>query len=444
MNKKLIIALLTLVLSVCLSGCLTMSADELYALPRQSEAYLDLQTAIDEVMPADGQYSSPISGANQQPVQMSDLDGDGEDEALVFVKTADTSPLKIYIFDRVEDQYRNIAVIEGDGSAFARVEYAQMDGVGGQEIVVGRQISGQVLQAVSVYRFTDGAPNELMTASYSMFTLSDLDGDENRDLFLLRYGMEEQPGTAALYRCTEAGMERAPELQTAVTADTICYFASCSLTETARGILVSRVEGDALTTEIYTLHNGLFKRISTADDLNLHSGVLHGYNVYPSDADLDGCTEIPDLVQISGEEGELLEDTEYAIRWYSVEPNNKTSLRTVTYHSYASGWYLQLPDAIGTDFHVSRLNATGNMRGISFYEGKGTDSADRLLVTIYAFSGSDRTNLASMDGRFPVATKGDITYAALLGNAAATRQITQEDIVGLFHFVHVDWNSGET
>ena len=45
--------------------------------------------AIDEVMAADGcSYSAPVSGSNQQSVQLVDLDGDGEEEAIVFARTA--------------------------------------------------------------------------------------------------------------------------------------------------------------------------------------------------------------------------------------------------------------------------------------------------------------------------------------------------------------------
>ena len=49
-HKRLVLCLLTLLLSACLSGCLLKSADELYALPRQSDAYYDLQTEIEKVV----------------------------------------------------------------------------------------------------------------------------------------------------------------------------------------------------------------------------------------------------------------------------------------------------------------------------------------------------------------------------------------------------------
>ena len=67
-------------LCLLLSGCFVKTVDELYTLPRHSDEYDNLQMAIDEVMAADGcSYSAPVSGSNQQSVQLADLDGDGEE-----------------------------------------------------------------------------------------------------------------------------------------------------------------------------------------------------------------------------------------------------------------------------------------------------------------------------------------------------------------------------
>ena len=77
-----------LLLVLLCAGCSARSADELYALPKQSASYYDLQNAIDRVMSVDAAYAGPSSGSNQQAVQLADLDGDGEDEAIAFVRTS--------------------------------------------------------------------------------------------------------------------------------------------------------------------------------------------------------------------------------------------------------------------------------------------------------------------------------------------------------------------
>ena len=50
--KKLLPIILALCIAFSLSGCFFMSVDELYALPKHSDEYNNLQKAIDEVMAA--------------------------------------------------------------------------------------------------------------------------------------------------------------------------------------------------------------------------------------------------------------------------------------------------------------------------------------------------------------------------------------------------------
>ena len=94
MKRKILgIGVLMLLLVLVLSGCFIKTVDELYALPKHSDEYNNLQQAIDQLMAQGAAYSAPVSGVNQQSVQLADLDGDGEDEAIVFLKTGGEKPL---------------------------------------------------------------------------------------------------------------------------------------------------------------------------------------------------------------------------------------------------------------------------------------------------------------------------------------------------------------
>ena len=85
MKKKLLLQISVMLSALLLSGCAMRTIDELYAPPKRSEEYSRLQSAIDIAM-AGLEYSAPLSGENQQAVQMADLDGDGVEEYLVFAK----------------------------------------------------------------------------------------------------------------------------------------------------------------------------------------------------------------------------------------------------------------------------------------------------------------------------------------------------------------------
>jgi hypothetical protein len=70
------IFLLLLLVALLLCGCSVQTVDEMYAIPKRSEDYNDLQSAIDGAM-VGLSYCAPLTGENQQPVQMADLNGDG-------------------------------------------------------------------------------------------------------------------------------------------------------------------------------------------------------------------------------------------------------------------------------------------------------------------------------------------------------------------------------
>ena len=99
-NKILRLVTGSILLTLVLSACSANVSEDLYALPKQSETYYDLQYAIDQVMAPGASYAGPLTGADQQSVQLVDLDGDSDDEAVVFLKTTGELPLKAYVFDR--------------------------------------------------------------------------------------------------------------------------------------------------------------------------------------------------------------------------------------------------------------------------------------------------------------------------------------------------------
>ena len=159
MGRRRILAILVLVFM--LSGCSMMTVDKLYQLPKRSETYNNLQSAIDNAM-TDLTYCAPLSGENQQTVQIADLDGDGENEYLLFAKGTQEKPLKILVFQNVDGVFTMISAVEANGASYDVVEYVNMDAKPGVEMIVGRQLSDQMLRTATVYTLADGKLNQLV------------------------------------------------------------------------------------------------------------------------------------------------------------------------------------------------------------------------------------------------------------------------------------------
>ena len=428
-------------LCLLLSGCFVKTVDELYTLPRHSDEYDNLQMAIDEVMAADGcSYSAPVSGSNQQSVQLADLDGDGEEEAIVFARTAGEKPLKAYVFDKKDGAYQNVAVIEGNGTAFARVEYVDLDGETGQEILIGRQLTDQVLQSVSAYALENGEIVELMTASYSQFTTCDLDNDGRADLFVLRFDAETRRGAAELYRYRNDQMQRGPEVSLAHDAASVKRIMTGAVAYNIPAVFVtSACEEDTLETDVFIFRGGTFQNLSSLDET---PQTVRNPFAYACDINSDGLVELPELVSLPA--ADAVAETYSLIRWYRLGLDGSREVVLRTYHRFSGGWYVEIPESWDERITISRADEVEGARGgLVFSSWNGSAPAEPIF-TIYAFTGDRRMERAQQDGWFLLLEQTDAVYSASLGTANQAKNLTQDELRQMFHIIHVDWNSGET
>lgn len=438
MKKYLAAAFLALGLFL-LSGCFVKTVDEMYALPQHSDEYLNLQKAIDEVMTGGASYCAPVSGMNQQSVQLADLDADGEDEAIVFLKRDTQKPLNAYLFDKVGTEYQNIAVIEGSGTAFESADYVELDDRPGAEIIIGRRLSDQVLQAMSVYTLVDGRIVELMSANYTQYIVTDLDNDGQKDIFLLRFDADTQKGVAELYRYRDGQFEREPEAEMSNGVGAVKRIISGCMMYDVPAVFVASEYGEGIITDVFAFRGGSFENVtSTAGGTSVQT--VRSYYVYANDIDSDGLIELPELVELPH-----LDDASGAysiIRWYNLGMNGEKRVKLTTYHSFSNGWYLTLPEQWNEQIAISRSEEVCGVRGLVFSEWDGAESTP--IFTIYAFSGDDRNETAQQDGRFILSEKGDVTYAAELGSSSWADGLDEQTLKQMFNYIRIDWNSGET
>ena len=442
-HKRLVLCLLTLLLSACLSGCLLKSADELYALPRQSDAYYDLQTEIEKVVTGTVTYCAPTDGENRQPLQMQDLDGDGSNEAIVFARDIGEKPLKIFIFDRDGEGYRLVSTIEGDGTSFGSVLYAQMDGSPGQEIVVGRSISDQVQKSISVYTFQGNSTVELMSANYSVYTTADLDADGRADLFLIRFETEAQTAAVELYRYSEGVMIRDPELSLSNGVTNVKRIVSgYTDTDVPAVFVAGTLDENLIVTDVFALQDGALQNIAASGDA-AGGLTVRNYNVYGTDIDGDGLIELPEVRTLPDLKDAGDTTAFRLIRWYNLGLDGTKKEKLLTYHDYSYGFYLVLNSQWDGRVTISLDDSVEEGTAYTFHWWNGTNLPQEELFTIYVLTGDHRQTLAEADGRFPLGDRNEVTVAASLAEGGINAGLTEEELKNSFYFIHMDWNSGE-
>lgn len=441
MKKRISLLAAATVTALLFTGCALRTVDQMYVLPKRSEEYKDLQSAIDMAMYG-MEYCAPLSGENQQTVQMADLNGDGQDEYLVFAKGTSEKPLSILIFDQNEDGKTQIMeIIQSNGSAFEQVEYVEMDDNPGCELVVGRQVSDQVQRSVSVYSFSDGDARQILSTGYSRFLTCDLSADGRNELMVIQPGEgETENGLALLYGYNQGQMERSVEAQLSQKVDNIKRVMVSRLQDGSPAVYVaSAVDEDAIITDIFAMKDGRFTNISLSNESGTGVQTLRNYYVYGDDVDNDGILELPDLITMQPLYWDWDIDMQYLIRWYAVDIDGRESDKMHSFHNYVGGWYVQLDSA-----WADRANVEQEDNAYCFYAWDDGQENAALLFKIYTFTGSDRETQAVSDGRFALYQAEGAVYAASLEEAAAAFGITEETLINSFHLIHQDWKTGET
>lgn len=442
MKKKIWLSGLLILTALLFNGCAARNIDEMYALPKRSEEYNHLQSTIDSAMYGMS-YSAPRSGDNQQTVQMADLNGDGIDEYLVFAKGATEKPLQVIILQQEEGgRVRVMEIISSNGSAFEQVEYANLDENPGCELIIGRQLSDQVLRSVSVYTFTEKGAELLLMNGYARFQTCDLDEDGIQELLVLRPGDSgSERGMAVLYSARDGMIQRSVETELSENTENIRRILTGRLQDGRPAVYVSSLqEKSAVVTDVFAMQEGKFANISFDSASNTSVQVLNNYYIYADDINNDGVVEIPSILTTKSISESREEEHKHLIRWFSLDSRSMEMDKMFTFHNFLGGWYLQLNNS-----WASRVSVDQAENVYSFYVWDASYEEASLLFTIYVFTGSTRDEDAVRDGRFALYRAEGVAYSAKLESETAMQyNITEDDLTESFRLIQQDRRIGES
>ncbi len=431
MGKKWKILLILLCMALLLTGCGLRTVDQLYCLPKRSDAEIDLQSVIDKAM-GDLSYSAPIYGENRQVTQKVDLDGDGVEECLVFAKDNSEQPLKILIFCQLASGYVLMDTIEGYGMSFDFVDYAQMDGQPGLEIIVGRQLSNQVMRSISVYRFSSEISRQLMTASCTKFLTCDLNEDGNKELLLLSAGESEgSDGVLSMYQLEDGQIQRTSMTNISEPNDRVMRTKIGILQGGTPAVYITSLTADnALVTDIFAMQGDTLSPVLHSDPVY----TLDSYYIYPEDMDDDGVLELPRLVPI--QEHPLQQKKRYFLCWYSVDNAGNTSDTVYSYTSFIQGWYLELQSR-----WLDQLAVVEDGDSTTFYMLDVDAGVYEKWMTLYMLADSDREQVVEENNYTVLYEAEAVIYAAKLEPEAKKYGIDELRLETWFHIMRTELNT---
>ena len=431
------IFLLLLLVALLLCGCSVQTVDEMYAIPKRSEDYNDLQSAIDGAM-VGLSYCAPLTGENQQPVQMADLNGDGVEEYLVFAKGTADRPLKILVFRQQNETYVHTDTLESSGAAFDQVEYVQLDENAGVEILVGCQVSDQVYRSMSAYTVEDGTIRQVITANYLRMLSVDMTGDGKYSILLARPGITDtDKGVVTLYSLVNGAVERSNEVEMSQPADKIKRIVVGKLQKGGSAVYIgSTVDETTLVTDVFALREGLLTNMTFSSESGTSIKTMRNYYIYADDVDDDGVVELPSLIPMKPMGAVSSSDQQHLIRWYAMTAGGEEVDKMYTFHSFRDGWYLQLDKALAQRLTV---NISGNEYRFFLWDEGYTKTRELLTVTLH----SPQTRL-EQEELIVLSRTDTAVYTATLAPGAEKYGLTRESMIYNFRLIRLDWKTGET
>jgi hypothetical protein len=419
-----------------------MSADELYSLPRASEEYIRLQIRIDAVLNAGAEFSPPTGGPNRQSVQVKDLDGDGVDEALAFFSVAGSeNPLRIHIFRKTEDDYQSADVIEGGGTAIESVRYADMNGDGVTELIVGWQMS-TALQHLTIYSLRDLQHVRIVGADYTGISICDLNADGGDDVIAVRLAAAETPGEAESFTLMSDGEVVSSVARLSAGVESVARILSGRLRDGSPAVFVDGKAGGSTITDVLTYSGGLVN-ISADAATGYAAGTERALSMYCSDIDKDGSIEVPVTTPLLAQS----ETTYYGIDWYAYGRSGGRTLALSTYHNNSDGWYMILPKSWRGRFTVRREDFAPGERALVFSYIYATDDGRPLFddcLKIFTLSGDNKEERSRLPGRFVILSEGNAIYAGqiLQGASGYGPYDTPEGVSENFRQIYSEWLTG--
>lgn len=441
--------LLMLLGMMALSGCsmpeLTLDPEDLYRLPTLPAKYTELNTQLNEILEDGAEYAAPVSGANIQPVQLVDLNGDGREEALAFFRRSeDEKPLKIYVYTAEGDAYRQTGVIEGTGIGFYSIAYEDLNADGIMELAVGWRATVEH-QVLEVYTLHSGFGETLVQTDYVKYTTADLNQDGKKELIVI-HADEEGEGEADYYNWQDDGsLANQSSARISMTMAELSQQGRVTrgtLQEEIPALFVTGVADTARAiTDILAVRNGELTNIVLSETYGVSTEISQYRSLYPMDVNGDGLTEVSKAEQLFAldDSGMFYERTD----WYQYSIDGEGTVVLRTYHNLEDSWYLRLPEDWVDRIWISRISATDE-NTVTFYILKG-DSEPEAFLKITAITGSSRENRAVRGSRFLLSRQDETIFTAELLDANADWRygMTADEVREAFSLIAAEWSAGD-
>lgn len=433
--KKLFLAVMVSgVMLLC--GCSFGASLDTLLLPpslgmEQEQIYQALQDAVGK----DIKLQYPKSGEYLSAFILSDIDGDAENEALVFYSktglSATENSLRINVLDKVSDKWGSVCDVPAEGAEIERVIISPIGEYTDPQIVIGYSIVDQSDKGLVVYDYENNGLSQDFTATYSMFDIHDLDGDGMQELLVLQADPAAAGAKAAVY---------VPDKEKKYRKTQLSLRSSC--TGFSQVLYATREDGSAVVyadmltgvtniqTEVFSFDGNVLSHV--LEDESTASETTRSVGCLTLDIDGDGTPEIPVQTVFPGYEGNAADQNIRLTRWMTVG-ENRLEEKYRGYYSVSEGYAFMLPQSWQSEVTAVSDVITGD---IVFYHFTGSLSEPmQELMRIGTASDRDTRDSLLEDGYSLLHSRGNAYYFMNVCESTDSLYLPGSELLSCFRFV---------
>lgn len=435
MVKRLIAAVLAMVICVMISGCdIRKDNDDMVSPPELTGEMSPIANALYESVGIECDLKYPSSGDRRSAIVLEDINGDGVFEAFAFYSTSEDEMTTMHIntICQIDGEWESVVDQTIVAIGVELVDFCDLNNDGTLEILIGWEVNGNSEKQLSVFTFENNMLTQLVSQAYTDFMCCDLDDNGTSEIFVHLLNAAEKINKAILYNYGENGMAQTAGCAMDQNVKSSAKPVLATLSNGQKAIYIDEIKGVGAVTEVLYISRGelVNPMLDTVNSLE-NISTLRAAALSTQDINGDGVLEIPvasDLPNAANSDEKL-----YYTNWCSFN-GEKLTVKAITVVNTVDGYYLSVPNNMVGAIAVLK-DIENHERTFYRYNAKEQQIGD-MLFTIKSFSISEWDSVDFDRGNASELARNTTSVFALsLSEAALAEGITEDLIKETFNLV---------
>jgi hypothetical protein len=314
--------------------------------PKLSALQREIYNRLKDIAGKDYKLAAALEGDHKGGIQLVDIDGDGQEEAVIFYTRGNTDPaVNMLVLDAGAGKWESIGDIKSSAYQVNKVDYEDMTGDGNKDIVVGWQLSDGFQKGMGIYSFQSGQVREIFTNLCTAEIVADFDGDRQGELLLTKHDREKYTGQAELYKYRAGKMEllHATAMDGGINSIESVQLGMASADQ--QGVFIDMgVGAHSATTALLIVKEGKIHNVFYSGIGEVNEKTFKPYPFNCLDIDGDGIMEIPIQIPAPGYENAPMVATQWITNWYKWDGKGDIALSGQNFYNYIDGYFINIPE----------------------------------------------------------------------------------------------------